>query len=87
MILFRTVLESKISFLNKDYTSNDYCNFICKIKKSDGQNLWFRQLVTLAVVAVIKSIKKIGSSNNIYFGTSFQVCTAPFTQCLKISTI
>lgn len=69
--------ESKISFLNKDYTSNDYCSFICKIK-SDGQNLWFRQLGDFGGSGGDKSIK-IDSSNNIYFGTSFSSMYRPFT--------
>jgi len=69
--------ESQISFLNKNYTSNNNSNFICKMK-SDGQNLWFIQLGDLGGSGGDKSIK-IDSSNNIYFGTSFNSYYKPFS--------
>lgn len=69
--------ESQISFLNKNYTSNNNSNFICKMK-SDGQNLWFIQLGDLGGSGGDKSIK-IDSSNNIYFVTSFNSYYKPFS--------
>ncbi|MFV5685344.1 T9SS type B sorting domain-containing protein [Flavobacterium sp. GB2R13] len=75
-IIITGIFETNISFLNKTYTSNGNCGFICKIQP-DGQNLWFRQLGDSGGSGGDKSIK-IDRANNIYFGTSFSSMYRPF---------
>jgi len=70
-IILKGNFENNIKFSNINYSSSYNCNFICKIK-SDGQDLWFRQLgnVSGLISNEDKSVKT-DYSNNIYFNTAY----------------
>ena len=72
-IIFKGNFNNNIKFSNINYSTIEYeynCNFICKVD-SNGQELWFRQLGTIAGLGSNedKSVK-IDNLNNIYFSST-----------------
>lgn len=72
-IIFKGNFKNNIKFSNINYNTIDYgynCNFICKVG-SNGQELWLRQLGTIAgLISNEDKSVKVDNLNNIYFSST-----------------